>query len=135
MNTKDIINKLEEAMKLAHAPYSQFKVGAVIIDEKGQSHAGCNVENAAYPSGCCAEQSAVSNMIINGGKTIKNIYIKASSEQACPPCGNCRQIISEFSDKETTIHMLDGKNQVTSCSLTEILPAHFNASWLKTDLT
>lgn len=109
-----IIQQLDRAIASAYAPYSQFHVGAVIVDEHGHTHAGCNVENAAYPSGCCAEQSAVSNMVIHGGKKIHQIYIKASSEKACPPCGNCRQIISEFSASETQIHMLDGNNQITT---------------------
>lgn len=127
----EIIQQLDRAITCAYAPYSLFQVGAVIVDDKGQTHAGCNVENAAYPSGCCAEQSAVSNMIINGGKTIQHIYIKSSSEHACPPCGNCRQIISEFSDDNSQIHMLDGNNQITSLTLKEMLPSQFNAGWLE----
>nr|WP_154222005.1 cytidine deaminase [Marinicella rhabdoformis] len=133
MKKADLITQIDTAIKRAHAPYSQFHVGAVIIDEQGNNHAGCNVENAAYPSGCCAEQSAVSNMIIQGGKTIKDIYIKSSSDMPCPPCGNCRQIISEFSDAETKIHMLDGNNEITSCTLEQLLPSQFNADWLKTE--
>lgn len=80
MNEQALIKRLEQAKQMAHAPYSQFKVGALIIDNHGDIHVGCNVENAAYPSGCCAEQSAVSQMVVNSCTQIKTIYIKGSSE-------------------------------------------------------
>jgi cytidine deaminase len=74
-----------EAQKNAHAPYSNFQVGAAILDENGQHHASCNVENAAYPLGQCAEAGAISAMIASGSKKIKHILIASPNDNFCPP--------------------------------------------------
>ncbi len=132
MIDQTITKRLEQVRQRAHAPYSQFKVGALVVDEKGRHHVGCNVENAAYPSGCCAEQSAVSQMVVNGGTQIQTIYIKGSSEIACPPCGQCRQIIAELGRPETEVIMLDAQDQATRCLLKDLLPSHFDPSYLAT---
>ena len=69
----NLIDAAKQARSRAYAPYSQFKVGAALMDENGNIHQGCNVENASYPIGCCAEQSAVSQMILSGGSHIQTI--------------------------------------------------------------
>ena len=96
MSVSDLIkNKLYEraktVMEKAYAPYSKFKVGAAIFDENGKYHVGCNIENAAYPIGNCAEASAISAMIASNGNKIIAISVTGYGNLLCTPCGGCRQ--------------------------------------------
>ena len=93
--------------KNASAPSSRFQVGAAVLDEHGNSHSGCNVENAAYPSGSCAEEQAIGSMVANGGRRIQRIVIVGDSDMPVTPCGACRQRIREFGDSETVIEVHD----------------------------
>ena len=85
----------------AHAPYSRFRVGAAVIDETGALHTGCNVENAAYPEGICAEAAAIAAMVAGGGRRIRAIAVIGSGPAMTTPCGGCRQRIREFADADT----------------------------------
>ncbi len=89
----------------AHAPYSRFAVGAAVLDEQGRIHAGCNVENAAYPQGWCAETSALAAMVLAGGKRVRAVAVVADSPQPCTPCGGCRQKLREFAADDCQIHI------------------------------
>jgi cytidine deaminase len=89
----------------AHVPYSNFKVGAAIRTKSGAVHAGCNVENAAYPVGNCAEASAIAAMVGSGEYVIADILVIGPGEALCFPCGGCRQRIREFADPATRIHL------------------------------
>ena len=91
----------------AYAPYSRFRVGAAVLDDAGRIHAGCNVENAAYPSGSCAEEQAIGAMVAAGGRRIRRIVIVGDSDMPVTPCGACRQRIREFGDGETLIEVHD----------------------------
>ncbi|WP_458701033.1 cytidine deaminase [Sulfurospirillum sp. 1307] len=125
-NIDKLIKAAKEAYKNAYAPYSKFNVGSAILDENGNIHIGCNVENAAYPSGSCAEEQAIGNMIVNGGKIIKEIVVIGKSKFLVTPCGACRQRIREFCDKETLIHICDfDKGLQKSFSLDELLAYSF----------
>jgi cytidine deaminase len=114
-----------KAQKNAHAPYSNFHVGAAILDENSQLHACCNVENAAYPLGQCAEAGAISAMIASGSKQIKQILIASPNDEFCPPCGGCRQKIAEFANAETEVHMATKSGDVKTVKFTELLPLAF----------
>jgi cytidine deaminase len=114
-----------KAQKNAHAPYSNFKVGAAIIDENSQLHASCNVENAAYPLGQCAEAGAISAMVASGSKQIKQILITSPNDEFCPPCGGCRQKIAEFADKQTEVHLATQSGDIKTVKFTELLPLAF----------
>ncbi len=109
----------------AYTPYSRFKVGAAIIDEAGGIHAGCNVENAAYPLGACAEVSAISAMIASGAARISAILVIGDGEALCTPCGGCRQRIREFAGPETPIHVAGQAGVRKSYTLAELLPDSF----------
>jgi len=124
-----LIEQASEAMNKAYAPYSKFHVGAAILDENKQIHAGCNVENAAYPLGVCAEGSAISNMVLAGGETIKKIVIVSSGGQLVTPCGGCRQKIKEFSDNDTQIIIYHDKS-TTIFSMDDLLPQSFSNKFL-----
>jgi cytidine deaminase len=112
----------------AHAPYSHYLVGSAVLDEHGRVHSGCNVENAAYPEGICAETSAIAAMVAAGGRRIVAIAAVGGRQEleACPPCGGCRQRISEFADRNTRIILLDDQGQPRSYTMEQLLPASFH---------
>jgi cytidine deaminase len=116
----------------AHAPYSRFLVGAAIRDEQGRIHPGCNVENAAYPQGTCAEAGAIAAMAMAGGRRIMAIAVSGAGEGLVTPCGGCRQKIREFASPETPIHVLDDKGRLKrSFTLDELLPFSFGPDHLE----
>ncbi|KAA3641028.1 MAG: cytidine deaminase [Proteobacteria bacterium] len=125
---KQLLAAAEQAMHQAYAPYSQFQVGAAVLDNQGQVYAGCNVENSAYPIGCCAEQAAVAAMILGGGRSIVDIVIVAEKQNPCPPCGACRQVIAEHSDHNTHIHLVNKDGGVSSYQVADLLPQAFKLS-------
>ena len=119
------------AMDKAYAPYSGFSVGAAILDEHGAVHTGANIENAAYPQGCCAEASAISALIMSGGQRIQKIAVAGRGEILCTPCGGCRQKIREFGTAETQILICDETGLRQSFTLDELLPHSFGPDNLK----
>ena len=123
---KRLIELSYEMMLNAYAPYSNFSVGAAILSESDKLFGGCNVENAAYPEGTCAEAGAISAMIAGGCKTIKEIYIVSKSENIVSPCGGCRQKIREFSSDQTKIFLCNIKWDYKLFSLNELLPFSFS---------
>ena len=123
---KRLIELSYEMMLNAYAPYSNFSVGAAILSENDKLFGGCNVENAAYPEGTCAEAGAISAMIAGGCKTIKEIYIVSKSEKIVSPCGGCRQKIREFSSDQTKIFLCNIKWDYKLFSLNELIPLSFS---------
>ena len=123
---KRLIELSHEMMLNAYAPYSNFSVGAAILSESDKLFGGCNVENAAYPEGTCAEAGAISAMIAGGCKTIKEIYIVSKSENIVSPCGGCRQKIREFSSDQTKIFLCNIQWDYKLFSLNELLPFSFS---------
>ncbi len=89
----------------AYAPYSRFKVGAALRTPDGAIFSGCNVENAAYPQGSCAEAGAIAAMALAGERRIAEILVVGDGDALCTPCGGCRQRIREFADPSTVIHI------------------------------
>lgn len=114
----------------AYAPYSKFQVGAAILADDGKVYSGCNIENAAYPIGNCAEASAIAAMIAGGGKRIRRIYVTGPGTLPVTPCGGCRQRIREFADLDVTVisHGVDGAPLVQS--LGQLLPHSFGPEFL-----
>jgi cytidine deaminase len=124
---KLLIDAARQARVNAHAPYSGYRVGAALIDENNNVHTGCNVENAAFPEGICAEANAIGSMVAAGGKYIVAIAAigGASEIEACTPCGGCRQCILEFANEKTRIILLGQGESIDSYSIDELLPAAF----------
>lgn len=114
----------------AYAPYSQFSVGAAIETPSGAVFAGANVENAAYPQGCCAEASAISAMIMGGERAIAAIMVIGGGDALVTPCGGCRQRIREFGEPGTQIHVAGPEGLRRSFTLDELLPNSFGPSHL-----
>jgi cytidine deaminase len=127
MNDEQLIEAAKAARNNAHAPYSKYFVGAAIVDDRGEMHAGCNVENAAYPEGNCAEANAIGAMVSSGGKKISVIAAVGGSDELeyCTPCGGCRQSILEFSDENTRILLLDEEGHIQKFSIDDLLPLAF----------
>ena len=122
----DLVEAAISARKKAHAPYSKFFVGAAMRDEFGRVHAGCNIENAAYPQGWCAECSAITHLIMAGGTRIEEVAVLGNGDALCTPCGGCRQKIREFAAGEVKIHCCKESGElIRSFTLDELLPASF----------
>ncbi|MEL7468854.1 MAG: cytidine deaminase [Pseudomonadota bacterium] len=115
----------------AYAPYSNHPVGTAILDETGAIHLGCNVENAAYPQGACAEVGAISAMIAAGARRIEAIAIAGPGDHLCTPCGGCRQRIREFAAPETPILIVGRDRLLARFTLGELLPESFGPDNLK----
>lgn len=124
----DLIKAATEARLNAYNRYSDFAVGAALVDDKGRLHVGCNVENAAYPLGSCAEAGAISAMVIEGGTRIVRIAVIGGAGEVgpCTPCGGCRQRIAEFADEDTVVLAIDDSGEWQEFSVEALLPASFH---------
>lgn len=128
MTDQELIDAALAVREKAYCPYSGFRVGAALADNQGNLYVGCNVENAAYPQGNCAEASAIGAMVAAGGKTIVTIAVAGGRDKvtACTPCGGCRQRISEFADDRTRIIVMDDNGDWHTYTMPELLPASFH---------
>jgi homotetrameric cytidine deaminase len=122
--TEALVGLARRAMGNAHVPYSHFPVGAALRDEAGGLHAGCNVENAAYPQGQCAEASAIGALVTNGGTRIAEVAVMAEAELVTP-CGGCRQRLSEFADPGVPVHLCGPEGIRRTLTMGELLPHAF----------
>jgi cytidine deaminase len=113
------------AMDRAYAPYSNFAVGAVVRGAGGKLYAGCNVENAVYPQGNCAEASAIAAMVMDGERRIVEVLVMGRGAELVSPCGGCRQRLSEFADASVPIHISGPKGVRKTVTLGELLPLAF----------
>ena len=125
MATDDLLQAALAARTHAHAPYSGFKVGAALRATDGSIHAGCNVENAAFPQGQCAEATAIGVMIAGGATRIAEILVVADGPETVSPCGGCRQRLVEFADPATPVHLAGLEGVRVTVSLGELLPRAF----------
>lgn len=125
----DLFEAARDAMKFAHAPYSKFPVGAAIRADDGRIYTGANIENLSFPQGWCAEPTAIGCMIMGGGKKIIEMAVIAEKLALCPPCGGCRQKISEFASANTKIYLCDEVGVQKTMTMDELLPLSF-----KTDI-
>ncbi len=118
---------LKQAMTVrerAYAGYSRYYVGVALLDEKGNVHVGCNVENTAFPQSSCAEANAIGAMVAAGGRRIAKIAVVGGSGdmEPCTPCGGCRQRIKEFADEGTRIITLDADGFPVVHTMDDLLP-------------
>lgn len=120
----------EKARLLAHAPYSNFKVGAVVECRNGRLFTGCNVENSSYGLTICAERVAITKAISEGERDMIRIAVVADARAPIPPCGACRQIIYELCGPETEIVMVNLQGQIETRRAGDLLPTPFDQSFL-----
>ncbi len=118
-----------KAREHAHAPFSNFRVGAALEDIDGRVFTGCNVENASYGLTMCAERVAVFKAVSEGVRKFTRIAIAADTDRLTPPCGACRQILWEFlGDAEVILVNLSGKSH--TFRLKDLFPRPFDASFI-----
>jgi len=130
MSESSYIAATKEAMNKAYVPYSNYQVGALIVTKNGNTYSGCNVENASYPLGNCAEAAAIASMVLAGEKYIRMIYVMTKNDEGGIPCGGCRQRIREFSDENTQIIMCSPDGVQQRINLSELLPNSFGPEHL-----
>lgn len=114
----------------AHAPYSGFKVGAALRDEQGRVHLGCNVENAAYPQGLCAEAVALGALVAAGGRRITAVAVVGDAATPVTPCGGCRQKLREFAADDLPVLCATTGGATLATTLGALLPASFGPDHL-----
>ena len=128
MTDYELVEKAVKALENSYSPYSGFKVGAALLTKDGRVFVGCNIENASYPAGICAERSAIGNAVSAGAREFLKIAIAGGKNgeitDYCPPCGICRQVLSEFCGEDFEILLYNGKT-VKSYRLSELLPHGF----------
>lgn len=124
---EELINEALHALRNAYAPYSNFKVGAAILTETGNIYHGCNVENASFGGSICAERNAATTAIAEEGKVrFKAIAIASTSDEPAPPCGICRQFLSEFMDTEAPVYLVSSKSgRIKEFSFGTLMPQSF----------
>jgi cytidine deaminase len=118
------------AQRAAYAPYSRFQVGAAVLDDQGRIHPGCNVENAAYPEGVCAEASALSAMVLSGSTRARAVLVVGTGGAWITPCGGCRQKLREFCAPDTPILTANADEMGPSYTLAQLLPQSFGPDHL-----
>jgi homotetrameric cytidine deaminase len=122
---EELLEAAAAVMPNAHVPYSRFPVGAALRTPDGAIHAAANVENAAYPQGQCAEASAIGVMVAAGGREIAEVAVVAERVDICPPCGGCRQRLSEFARPDTKVHLGRPGGPRRTLTMGELLPLGF----------
>lgn len=135
MNYDDLISKAIEMTERSYVPYSHFHVGAALLDKNGKIWTGCNIENAAYGPSNCAERTAVFKAVSEGVREFEAIAVVGGSEDEagnvqiqdfCPPCGVCRQVLSEFCSRDFKIILANGKGEQKIFTLAQLLPESFS---------
>lgn len=119
------------AREHAYAPYSHFAVGAALLDEQGRIHAGCNIENAAYPQSQCAEATALGLLVMAGGRRVVAAAVVGVAAQPVTPCGGCRQRLREFADDDMPVWVADLSAVRAQYTLGQLLPASFGPDHLE----
>jgi len=121
----DLLYLAQRMMLRAHAPYSKFHVGAALRAEDGSIHGGCNVENAAYPQGLCAEAGAIATLVAAGHKRILECVVVGPGPEVITPCGGCRQKLREFAGDDVPVHLCGPDGLHRTVTLGQLLPMSF----------
>jgi cytidine deaminase len=129
MNDKDLVLTAFDAMKMAYAPYSGYKVGAALLGASGKVYTGCNIENAAYGPTNCAERTAFFKAVSGGEREFTKIAVvggkEGNAEEFCTPCGVCRQVMLEFCNRDSFLVIFGKKDGFETHTLAELTPFSF----------
>ena len=135
MKYDDLVNTAIEMTKRAYVPYSHFHVGAALLDKNGKVWTGCNIENATFGATNCAERTAIFKAVSEGIRDFEAIAVAGGPEDSngnpvledfCPPCGICRQVLSEFCSRDFKVILANGKGEQKVFTLAELLPESFS---------
>ena len=126
MQKEKLIEEAKKAREKAYIPYSRFGVGAALLGADGTIYHGCNIENAAYSMCNCAERTALFSAIAQGVTKFKTLAVVADTNRPVPPCGACRQVISELCDKDMPVILTNLKGDVQELTVKELLPGAFS---------
>jgi cytidine deaminase len=126
MSQNELLNAAKEVWERAYVPYSKFRVGAAIKTKSGKVYKGCNIENAAYPVSCCAERVAIFKAVSEGERDFVGLAVVADTDRPVPPCGSCRQVISEFCDPKMEVQIANMKGDIKIMTVEELLPFSFS---------
>ena len=126
----ELIEAAVAAQSNAHCPYSNYTVGAAIRTASGAVFAGCNVENAAYPSGTCAEAGAIAAMALAGEREIVEVVVVTGGATPGTPCGGCRQRLREFAAPDVVVHAVNNDGAALRITMAELLPSSFGPEFL-----
>ena len=127
MKRSELVSLALEARENSYSPYSGFKVGAALLTKSGKVYKGCNIENSAFSPTNCAERTAVFSAVADGEKDFSAIAIVGGADEIndfCPPCGVCRQVLSEFCAPDFEINLFNGE-EIKTYTLGELLPLSF----------
>ncbi len=127
---QDLFTAAQAAQRRAYAPYSRFLVGAAVRGPSGRVYAGCNVENAAYPAGTCAEAGAIAAMVAAGERRIVEALVLGDGEALVTPCGICRQRLREFAPPQAAVHVAGPTGVRATFTVGELLPSSFGPDTL-----
>ncbi len=127
----ELIEQAKDARRWAHAPYSNFSVGAALLSSDGRVFTGCNVENSTYGLSMCAERVAIFKAVSEGADEIAKIAVVTGHDHIAPPCGCCRQMIWEFASGETEIVLANLSGDVRRYRITDLLPEAFDERYLE----
>ncbi|WP_216830048.1 cytidine deaminase [Alkalihalobacterium elongatum] len=127
MEKTKLMDEAMSAREKAYVPYSKFPVGAALLTKDGQVFKGCNIENASYGLTNCAERTAVFKAVSEGVHSFSAIAIVADTERPVPPCGACRQVLTEFCSAEMPVYLTNLKGNVQEITVGELLPGAFTA--------
>lgn len=127
---EELIELARQVRELAYAPYSKFKVGAVVESSDGRIFTGCNIENSSYSMTMCAERVALGKAVSEGARDFIRMAVIADAYAPVPPCGACRQVISELCGKHVEIVMVNLQGQIETHTVAELLPEAFDSSFL-----
>ena len=129
MTKQELCRLAIEAKSHAYAPYSGFYVGAALLTESGKVYTGCNVENASFTPTICAERTAIFKAVSEGERRFSMLAIVggkgADISPATPPCGVCRQVMTEFCDEDFPILLVQDEDNFETCTLGELFPRAF----------
>ncbi|WP_096201304.1 cytidine deaminase [Bacillus sp. FJAT-45350] len=127
MDKQQLMHEAKKAMGKAYVPYSKFQVGAALLTKDGKTYHGCNVENASYGLTNCAERTALFKAISEGDKEFAAIAIVADTNRPVPPCGACRQVLSELCPPDMKVILTNLHGEVQEMTVSELLPGAFTA--------
>ncbi len=125
-----LLRSAKEAQKKAVAPFSNFPVGAALQTKSGKIYSGCNIENSTYGLTICAERVALYKAISEGESEFDSMVITAETQEFCPPCGACRQVLIEFAP-DLAIILLNAAGETKDTSISELLPEAFDKRFLR----